>query len=56
VMIDMRGSDKSRLLHQLSTQAAAEVGLDAAEVSPPRPIETPSSEPWPTPVGFRPSL
>ena len=33
VMLDVRGSDKSRLLHQLSTQAAAEVGLDAAEVS-----------------------
>ena len=33
VMFDMRASDKSRLLHQLSTQAAAEVGLDAAEVS-----------------------
>ena len=33
VMLDVRASDKSRLLHQLSTQAAAEVGLDAAEVS-----------------------
>ncbi len=33
VMLDMRASDKSRLLHQLSTQAAAEAGLDAADVS-----------------------
>ena len=33
VMLDVRASDKGRLLHQLSTQAAAEVGLDAAEVS-----------------------
>ena len=33
VMLDVRASDKSRLLHQLSTQAAVEVGLDAAEVS-----------------------
>ena len=33
VMLDVRASDKSRLLHQLSTQAAAEVGLDAADVS-----------------------
>ena len=33
VMFDMRATDKSRLLHQLSTQAAAEVRLDAAEVA-----------------------
>ena len=33
VMLDVRASDKSRLLRQLSTQAAAEVGLDADEVS-----------------------
>ena len=33
VMFDMRATDKSCLLHQLSTQAAAEVRLDAAEVS-----------------------
>jgi nitrogen PTS system EIIA component len=33
VMLDVRTSDKSRLLHQLSTQAAAEAGLDAADVS-----------------------
>ena len=33
VMLDVRTSDKSRLLHQLSTLAAAEVGLDAADVS-----------------------
>ena len=33
VMLDVRASDKSRLLHQLSTLAAAEVGLDAADVS-----------------------
>ena len=33
VLLDVRASDKGRLLHQLSTQAAAEVGLDAAEVS-----------------------
>jgi PTS system nitrogen regulatory IIA component len=33
VMLDIRASDKSRLLHQLSTQAAAEVGLDAGDVS-----------------------
>ena len=32
-MLDVRASDKSRLLHQLSTLAAAEVGLDAADVS-----------------------
>jgi PTS system nitrogen regulatory IIA component len=32
VMLDVRASDKSRLLHQLSTLAAAEVGLDAADV------------------------
>ena len=32
VMIDVRASDKSRLLEQLSTQAAAEVGLAADEV------------------------
>lgn len=33
VMFDVRASDKSRLLHQLSTLAAGEVGLDAADVS-----------------------
>lgn len=33
VMLDVRTSDKSRLLHQLSTLAAAEVGLDAVDVS-----------------------
>jgi PTS system nitrogen regulatory IIA component len=33
VMLDVRASDKSRLLYQLSTQAAAEAGLDAADVS-----------------------
>ena len=32
VMIDVRARDKSRLLEQLSTQAAAEVGLAADEV------------------------
>ena len=33
VMLDLRASDKSRLLQQLSAQAAVEVGLDAADVS-----------------------
>ena len=33
VMFDVRAGDKSRLLHQLSTLAAAELGLDAADVS-----------------------
>ena len=33
VLLDVRASDKSRLLYKLSTQAAAEVGLDAADVS-----------------------
>jgi PTS system nitrogen regulatory IIA component len=33
VMLDLRTSDKARLLHQLSTQAAGAAGLDAAEVS-----------------------
>jgi PTS system nitrogen regulatory IIA component len=33
VMLDLRASDKGRLLHQLSTQAAAAAGLDAADVS-----------------------
>jgi nitrogen PTS system EIIA component len=33
VMLDVRESDKSRLLRQLSAQAAAEVGLDPKEVS-----------------------
>ena len=33
VMLDVRANDKSRLLHQLSAQAAVEVGLDAADVS-----------------------
>jgi hypothetical protein len=32
VMIDVRSSDKNRLLEQLSTQVAAEVGLDSDEV------------------------
>ena len=32
VMIDVRASDKSRLLEQLSTEAAAEAGLAADEV------------------------
>jgi hypothetical protein len=32
VMIDVRARDKSRLLEQLSTQAADEVGLAADEV------------------------
>jgi PTS system nitrogen regulatory IIA component len=33
VTIDMRVGDKASLLRQLATQAAAEVGLDAEEVS-----------------------
>jgi PTS system nitrogen regulatory IIA component len=33
VMLDVRASDKSRLLHHLSTLAAAKVNLDAADVS-----------------------
>ena len=33
VMLDVRARDKSRLLHQLSLQAAVEVGLDATDVS-----------------------
>ena len=33
VMLDLRASDKSRLLQQLSAQAAVEVGLDADDVS-----------------------
>jgi PTS system nitrogen regulatory IIA component len=33
VMLDVRAKDKSRLLRELSAQAAAEVGLDADEVS-----------------------
>src|SRR4029079_18914931 len=33
VVLDVRPGDKGRLLRQLATQAAAEVGLDAAEVS-----------------------
>jgi PTS system nitrogen regulatory IIA component len=33
VMLDVSASDKSRLLHQLSAQAAVEVGLNAADVS-----------------------
>jgi PTS system nitrogen regulatory IIA component len=33
VMLDVRESDKSRLLRQLSTQAANELGLSADEVS-----------------------
>jgi PTS system nitrogen regulatory IIA component len=33
IMLDVRESDKPRLLRQLSAQAAAEVGLDPDEVS-----------------------
>jgi PTS system nitrogen regulatory IIA component len=33
VMLDLRAGDKRRLLHQLSSQAAAEVGLDAGDVA-----------------------
>ena len=33
VVLDVRASDKSRLLQQLSTQAASELGLDPDEVS-----------------------
>jgi PTS system nitrogen regulatory IIA component len=33
VMLDVRASDKIELLHQLSAQAADELGLDAAYVS-----------------------
>ena len=33
VLLDIRASDKTRLLHQLSTQAAVEAGLDAGDVS-----------------------
>jgi PTS system nitrogen regulatory IIA component len=33
VMLDLRESDKTRLLRHLSNQAAAELGLDADEVS-----------------------
>ena len=33
VMLDVRASEKGRLLRQLSTQAAAEVRLDVADVS-----------------------
>lgn len=33
IMLDVRAKDKSRLLRELSTRAAAEVGLDADEVS-----------------------
>ena len=33
VILDVRASDKSRLLQQLSTQAASELGLDPDEVS-----------------------
>ena len=33
VMLDVREGDKTRLLRQLSAQAAAEVGLDPVEVS-----------------------
>jgi PTS system nitrogen regulatory IIA component len=33
VMLDVRASDKARLLHKLSCQAAAEVGLDADEAA-----------------------
>jgi PTS system nitrogen regulatory IIA component len=33
VLLDIRASDKTRLLHQLSTQAAVEAGLDAGDIS-----------------------
>jgi PTS system nitrogen regulatory IIA component len=33
IMLDIRAKDKSRLLRELSARAAAEVGLDADEVS-----------------------
>jgi PTS system nitrogen regulatory IIA component len=33
IMIDLRASDKGRLLEQLSAQAAAAVGLAAADVA-----------------------
>jgi nitrogen PTS system EIIA component len=33
IMIDVRASDKARLLRELSTKAAAEAGLDPGEVS-----------------------
>jgi PTS system nitrogen regulatory IIA component len=33
IILDVRASDKVHLLHQLSTQAAAEVGLDPDEVA-----------------------
>jgi PTS system nitrogen regulatory IIA component len=33
VMLDLRASDKTQLLRQISTQAAAEVGLDSDEVA-----------------------
>jgi PTS system nitrogen regulatory IIA component len=33
VMLDLRAGDKRRLLHQLSSQAAAEVGMDAGDVA-----------------------
>jgi nitrogen PTS system EIIA component len=33
VMLDVRASDKTRLLRQLSTQAASEIGLDPNEVA-----------------------
>jgi nitrogen PTS system EIIA component len=33
VMLDLRAGDKRRLLHQLSSQAAAEAGLDAGDVA-----------------------
>ncbi len=39
VMLDVRASDKSRLLHQLSTQAAAEVGW----MQPMSPSRSPSA-------------
>jgi nitrogen PTS system EIIA component len=35
IMVDVRASDKSRLLRQLSAQAAARVGLDEEDVSGP---------------------
>jgi PTS system nitrogen regulatory IIA component len=33
IVLDVRAKDKSRLLRELSTRAAAEVGLDADQVS-----------------------
>ena len=35
IIIDVRASDKTRLLRHLSAQAASELGLDPDEVSTP---------------------